>query len=398
MLLLVATMAATAQEPVRLGGGFNRPVPTRTPTPRPAPPPTAVHPLEQVRAQVATATAFPSAAARLPEPPLATPGGTATPPARPRPPAGPAGRPPGSRAAAAPPRAAADVSVGYVLVPFVVTDQKGRPVGNLREKDVTLLADGVPVAYDLFQGSADAPVSYAVLLDGSGSMGLAGKMEGAKAALETLAATRVAGDDFALFVFAEGEVKEVVGFTEDAGRIVAAARLVKPWGKTAFRDALARMPEKSLHGKNGSRAIVLLSDGIDNDSQITEPELAKLMEGVEIPVFPLGLRSPGALMRPLPGMTVEWMLDVDVLAHIARITGGRMALVDDPNQLPARILDIQKDLRSQYLIGFSPTGTGPVRYRRLALRVAGPARPVRVRAGYRGSDPPAHGPGRSGPK
>jgi Ca-activated chloride channel family protein len=254
------------------------------------------------------------------------------------------------------------------------------------------------VDYDLFQGSADAPVSYAVLLDGSGSMGLAGKMEGAQAAIEALAAARVPGDDFALFVFAEGEVKEVVPFTEDAGKIVAAARRVKPWGKTAFRDALARMPEKSLQGKNGSRAIVLLSDGIDNDSEITEEELSKLMEGVEIPVYPLGIRSPGALMKPLPGTTVEWMLNIDVLLRIARITGGRMAVVDDPSLLPARILDIQKDLRSQYLIGFSPTGTGPVRYRRLTLRVAGPVRPVRVRAGYRGSDPPAHGPRRSGTK
>ena len=328
----------------------------------------------------------------------------ATPAARPsatpaaRSAAAPTARPPGSRTASAPPRASADVSVGYVLVPFVVTDRKGRPVGDLREKDVTLLADGVPVAYDLFQGSADAPVSYAVLLDGSGSMGLAGKMEGAIAALETLAATRVPGDDFALFVFAEGAVTEVVGFTEDAGKIVAAARQVKPWGKTAFRDALARMPEKSLQGKNGSKAIVLLSDGIDNDSRITEAELGALMEEVEIPVFPLGIRSPGALMQPLPGMTVEWMLNVDVLSHIARITGGRMALVDDPALLSSHILDIQKDLRSQYLIGFSPTGSGPVRYRRLTLRVAGPVRPVRVRAGYRGSDPPAHGPGLSGSK
>ena len=101
---------------------------------------------------------------------------------------------------------------------------------------------------------------------------------------------------------------------------------------------------------------------------------------------------------PLPGVTVEWMLNVDVLSHIARITGGRMALVDDPAQLPSRILDIQKDLRSQYLIGFSPTGGGPVRYRRLTLRVAGPARPIRVRAGYRGSDPPAFGSNRPGTK
>lgn len=375
---------------MKLGGGFNRQVPTRTPTPRPAARATP-GPLTTPVPPAARPVGIPTPPeARVPVPVRATPARTATPAEY--------ARPPAPRAASTPARAAADVSVGYVLVPFVVTDRKGRPVEDLTREDVTLLADGVPVAYDLFQESADAPVSYAVLLDGSGSMELAGKMEGARAALETLAATRVAGDDFALFVFAEGEVKEVVPFTQDAGKIVAAARQVKPWGKTAFRDALARMPEKSLHGKNGSRAIVLLSDGIDNDSRITEPELARLMEGVELPVFPLGLRSPGALMQPLPGMTVEWLLNVDVLSHIARITGGRMALVDDPAQLPSRILDIQKDLRSQYLIGFAPTGLGPVRYRRLTLRVAGPARPIRVRAGYRGSDPPAFGTGRSGPK
>ncbi|MFN7989133.1 MAG: VWA domain-containing protein [Thermoanaerobaculia bacterium] len=361
-LVLVAALGAPGEEPPKLRGGFGHPTPTRTPTRTPTPAPRPV-----------------ATAGTLPSPPAPT-------------------RTPAPRPARTPARASADVSVGYVLVPFVVTDRKGRPVANLKEGDVTLLADGVPVAWDLFQGSSDAPVSYAILLDGSGSMGLAGKMEGARAAIEAIASSRVSGDDFALYVFAEGEVREVVPFTEDAGQIVAAARQVKPWGKTAFRDALARMPEKSLQGKNGSRAIVLLSDGIDNDSEISEAELSKLMEGVEIPVFPLGIRSPGALMRPLPGMTVEWLLNLDVLAHVARITGGRMAVVDDPALLPERILDIQRDLRSQYLIGFSPTGNGPVRYRRLTLRVAGPARPVRVRAGYRGTDPPAHGPSRSGAK
>ena len=223
-------------------------------------------------------------------------------------------------------------------------------------------------------------------------------MEGARSAIEALVATYVPGDDYALFVFAEGEVREVVPFTEDGGRIIMAARDVKPWGKTAFRDALAVMPERSLKGKNGSRAIVLLSDGIDNDSAIGEEELAALMEGVEVPVFPLGIRSPGGVPRPEPGRTLEWMLNVDALDRIARITGGRMAVVDDPKRLPLRILDIQKDLRSQYLIGFAPTGRGPVRYRRLTLRVAGPARPVRVRAGYRGTDPPAFGALRPGTK
>ena len=409
-LLLAAAAPTAGQEPVQLRGGFGRTVPTRTPTPRPTvaawptptrpPAPVATPGFPPVRTAPPSPTPAPvvsprtSPALARPAPVASPAGGSRTPAPTPRPTARPAAR----RAPPTPPRAAADVSVGYVLVPFVVTDRKGRPVAELKEDDVTLLADGVPVAWDMFQASADAPVSYAILLDGSGSMGLAGKMEGARAAIDALAATRVRGDDFALYVFAEGEVREVVPFTEDVRKVVAGARAVRPWGKTAFRDALAVMPERSLLGKNGSRAIVLLSDGIDNDSEIGEEELAKLMEGVEVPVFPLGIRSPGALAPPGPGRTLEATLNVDVLAHVARITGGRMAVVDDPALLPARILDIQKDLRSQYLIGFSPTGSGPVRYRRLTLRVAGPARPVRVRAGYRGSDPPARGSRRSGTK
>lgn len=392
-LLLAAALVARGEEPLRLGGGFGRPTPTPRPAATPTPRPTPAKP------PAALPTAAAAIPARSPAPSPAPVRSPAPPPAataRPRPAA--AAKAPGPRAAATPPRAAADVSVGYVLVPFVVSDRKGRPVAGLRQKDVTLLSDGVPVGYDLFEWSVDAPVSFAVLLDGSGSMALAGKMEGAQAAIVALAATRVAGDDFALFVFAEGELKEVVPFTEDPGKVVEAARQVKPWGKTAFRDALARMPEKSLRGKNGSRAIVLLSDGIDNDSQITEEELAKLMEGVDVPVYPLGIRSPGALERPPPGKTVEWLLNVDVLSRVARMTGGRMAVVDDPALLADRILDIQKDLRSQYVIGFAPTGRGPVRYRSLTLRVAGPARPVRVRAGYRGSDPPALGTHPSGTK
>ena len=396
-VLLGLSLGARASEPRTLGGGFGRPAPTPTRTPLPPPPPRPAVLPDAVRSPIVAApTSRPSTVAAPPA--SAAPGrpAGASPIAAPaRPVATPTKAP---RVVGSPPRAAADVSVGYVLVPFVVTDRKGRPVAGLKRGDVTLLSDGVPVSIDLFEESTDAPVSYAVLLDGSGSMALAGKMEGARSAIEALVAMRVPGDDYALYVFAEGEVREIVPFTQDGGRIVLAARDVKPWGKTAFRDALAVMPEKSLAGRNGSRAIVLLSDGIDNDSEVGEEELSRIMEEVEVPVFPVGIRSPGGVPRLRSGATSEGGLNVDVLERVARGTGGRMAVVDDPKLLPRNILDIQKDLRSQYLIGFTPTGNGPVRYRRLTVRVAGSARPVRVRAGYRGTDPPALGTLRPGTK
>lgn len=293
--------------------------------------------------------------------------------------------------ASGPVKATTSVAVSYVLVPFVVTNLKGLPVRDLREGDVTLLVDGTPVKTDLFARSDDAPVSFTILLDGSGSMGLAGKLAGARAAVAALVEQKIPGDDFALFVFAEGEVKEIVPFTEDSARVVAAVNGVKAFGKTAFFDALATMPDRSLLGKNGSRAIILLTDGIDNASAISSEDLAALLEGVDVPVYPIGLRSPGPPVFPAPGQSVEALLNLEILGHVARITGGRLSIVDEPSRLPDSIRLIEKDLRAQYLLGFTAAGTGPVRFRRIALRLSGPVRAIRVRAGYKGPAPPAKG-------
>jgi VWFA-related protein len=277
------------------------------------------------------------------------------------------------------------------MVPFVLTDVKGKPVANLREKDVTLLVDGQPVQTDLFSKSDDAPVSFTILLDGSGSMGLVGKMAGARAAVRSLVEQRLPGDDFSLYVFSSGAVREVVSFTSDAAALCAAADAVTPQGRTAFYDALARMPDRTLLGRNGSRAIVLLTDGIDNASTLTRDDLAVLLEGVDVPVYPIALRSPGAPVAPPPGTTPEALLNLEILGHVARLSGGLLSIVDDAAQLPAAITRVEKDLRSQYLMGFAPTGAGPIRFRRISLRLSGSARPVRVRAGYRGTLPPFKG-------
>ena len=290
-----------------------------------------------------------------------------------------------------PVKAATSVAVGYVLVPFVVTDLKGLPVRDLRERDVKLLVDGKPVKTDLFARSDDAPVSFTILLDGSGSMALNGKFEGARAAVRALIDQKIPGDDFALFVFAEGAVLETVSFTEDTARLVAAVNTVKPFGKTAFFDALAKMPDKSLLGKNGSRAIILLTDGIDNASELSRDALEILLEGVDVPVYPIGLRSPSSPAIPAPGQSIEALLNMEILGHVARLTGGRLAIVDDPARLPDSVKLIEKDLRAQYLLGFTPAGTGPARFHRIALRLSGPVRAIRVRAGYKGPSPSANG-------
>ena len=279
------------------------------------------------------------------------------------------------------------VSVGYVMVPFTVLDRHGSPVTNLKRQDVSLYVEGQRVRTDLFEESMNAPVSWTILLDASGSMALAGKMDAARAAVSTLLNHKRPGDDFALFMFAESEATELVPATDDADTIRRAMFNVKPYGKTAFFDALATMPERSELGKNPTRAIVLLSDGIDNASRHTRASLAQIFEGSSIPIYPLGLRDPAELKHHQT-VPYEELSDIDLLEAVANLTGGKLFLGRSAAQLASGVDAMQKDLRAQYLVGFTPTGKGEVKYRRIALQLAGRARVVRVRAGYRGTEPP----------
>jgi len=281
-----------------------------------------------------------------------------------------------------------EVAVSYVMIPFTVLGSKGAPIIDLRANEVSLLVDGQPVPSDMFEKSMNAPVSWTILIDASGSMGLAGKAEAARAAVDALIARRKPGDDYALYAFAAGHAQELVAFTEDPAKIVAAMSKVKPWGKTAFFDALAQMPERSELGKNPTRAIVLLSDGIDNFSKLTKAEIEKRLEGVSIPIYALGLREPGE-QKLAAKFVSEELTDIALLEELSNITGGKLYLGNRPEQLASAMDGIESSLRAQYLLGFSPTGKGAVKYRRISLQLAGRVRSVRVRAGYRGTEPPA---------
>lgn len=283
----------------------------------------------------------------------------------------------------APPQTLTDsVSVSYVMIPFTVLGSKGAPLTDLKQKEVSLLVDGVPVKSDMFEPSQNEPVSFTILLDGSGSMALAGKMEAARSAVAALLARRKPGDDYSLWLFSDDEAKELVPFTENASAITRAMLTVQPFGKTAFFDALATMPERSRLGRNTTRAIILLSDGLDNASKLTRADIAGRLEGVSIPIYPLGLREDATSGAKEQGAEIE------LLAYVAQLTGGKLSLGIEPVQLASAVDALEHNLRAQYLIGFTPTGKGAVKYRRISLQLAGRVRAVRVRAGYRGTEPP----------
>jgi VWFA-related protein len=301
--------------------------------------------------------------------------------------AGQAQEKPGEKPQAQLPAFSESAGSEYVLVPVVVLDKKGRFVEGLEKKNFQLRVQGVPVQLDTFENDNSAPVSFAFLIDTSGSMKLANKIEWAKAAVRKIVGQRKAGDDFALFAFAEDEVRLVADFSRDPSRLLSAMAELEAGGKTALFDAVAAVPSRMMAGKNGKRAIILFTDGVDNASKLKPEEMAEILQEVSIPVYAVGMKNAS-----FDRLTDEErsQLSVDTLRMLAASSGGKMFLPAGDEDLGPTAEKIGAEVRKQYLLGFTPSGQGELKYRILVVSVLKPGTwEVRTRRGYRGSAPAA---------
>lgn len=273
----------------------------------------------------------------------------------------------------------------YVLLPVLVFDRKGRFVDRLAKKDFRVNAGGINVELDTFERDDEAPASFAFLVDTSGSMKLAKKLEAAKTAIRHILDGRRPGDDFALFAFAEDEVSVVSEFSPNPSRIVAALDKLEAGGRTALFDAVAATPSRMLAGKNGKRAILLFTDGVDNASKLSADEMATILQQVSIPVYAVGMKN-AAFDRLTDAERKD--LALDNLKLLAYTSGGQLFLASAEEDLRPIAAKINSEVRKQYLLGFAPSGQGELKYRVVVVSVTKPGKwVVRTRRGYRGTVP-----------
>ncbi len=272
----------------------------------------------------------------------------------------------------------------YVMLPVLVTNKDGKFVDGLAKEDFVLRVEDSRVDFDTFERDRSAPVSFAFLVDTSGSMGLGGKLENAKNAIRSILRNKMAGDDFALFAFSEGEVRLVTDSSPDPSALVRALWGLEASGQTALFDAVAATPAM-MKGRNNKRAILLFTDGVDNASKLEPVEMAEILQRVSVPVYPIGMKN--ASFDPLKGKERR-DLSIDNLQLLAGSSGGRMHLVGGDDDLRPLASKISSEVREQYLLGFAPSGKGDVKYRIVFVSVAKPGSwIVRTRRGYRGTAP-----------
>ncbi len=286
---------------------------------------------------------------------------------------------PGSNQAPIPIPDAEEVSVRLVMVSASVEDRQGRVVKGLKADDFKLLDERVPQKIEYFSVEGDEPVSIAFLLDVSGSMRQLGKLEAAKDAIRYFVLNLRPQDRFALVCFADEQVAWVTDFTADRDTFLERLNVQEGYGQTALRDAVAATPRLVDERTPGRKAIVLLTDGVDNASHLSLNEAVQLARRVEVPIYTVGFRTLSELDPPR-GKGLEGEA---VLRRFSDETGGALFSVHDPDDLKEAIVRINVELRYQYLIGYQPTlREWDGRYRNIRLETKNNRFSVRSRKGY----------------
>lgn len=246
------------------------------------------------------------------------------------------------------------VAVRWVLVPVIVKAD-GRYLQDLEQKDFTLRIDGKRVPIASFDTADDAKVSLTYLQDVSGSIGNGGKLKTSRALLSHLARHLRPPDDVAIALFGSGSVRIQLPRTQELSTLSTAAGQWKPWGITALYDAVAWLPDLTPPQPHAKSVAVLVTDGDDNASQISDGEARRLLRQAQLPVYVLGLASGRPLARHRDGRQVH-SFD-DLLQRLAYETGGSYITVRGPREVPLALEPLLSDLRHQYVLGFRIDGS-----------------------------------------
>jgi Ca-activated chloride channel homolog len=280
------------------------------------------------------------------------------------------------------PRQVFRASVQRVALSANVRTRQGRPVTDLTAKDFTLIDSGAERKILDFK-TDDSPVNLALLVDFSGSMGLSAKRQSARDnAFHILSWLQAGRDEAGLYVF-DKSLRELQALAPAPGNILAQLDGVRqPYGATSLFDAIAETGRLLSSRAGTRRAVVALTDGADNASQLTAEQVSAIASGIDVPVYVVVVVSPFDRSEQTTiddPRLIEQVLQ-GPLANLARWTGGEIYLGIGPAQSSNAARQIVTDLRTQYLIAFEPDGRPG--WHPIELRTRDKDHVVRARSGY----------------
>ena len=271
------------------------------------------------------------------------------------------------------------VDASLALIPVYVATASGTPITVLRKEDFRLFEEGVEQEISYF-AQDDAALSVGLVFDASGSM--KDKKRKAAEAAAAFLKTANARDEFFLVEFDERPTLSVP-FTSDADRLYDRIRGTRPFGRTSLFDAIHLAMAQMRTAQNARKAIVILSDGGDNHSRHTFFQIKNELIESDVQLYAMGIYGPAAMTKLAP----EEINGPHLLDDLSGESGGTHFRVDNIADLPEISERLGRELRSQYLLGYSPSNQArDGKYRRVSVHLGTvnqtPPLNVHFRRGY----------------
>jgi len=263
-----------------------------------------------------------------------------------------------------------------VVIPVTVTDASNRFVLGLEKQNFSLSEDGVSQKVKQFAGE-DAPLSIGLLVDTSGSMGT--KLATSREAVAQFLRTMNAQDEAFLIAFSD-RAKLVSGFTSDTADIENKLTSVESQGLTALLDAVSMGITEMKKAKNPRKALLIISDGGDNNSQYTPEQIKDLVHEADVQIYAMGVFE----QLPYLGITRAELSGPRLLAQLAEETGGRAFPARSSSALPSIARRIGIELRNQYVLAYSPSNEEKNgKYRKVEVKLNAPEGLSQLKARWR---------------
>jgi Ca-activated chloride channel family protein len=251
-----------------------------------------------------------------------------------------------------------------ITVTVTVTDTYGRYVSGLGKGAFTILDEKKPQEITYFSDD-DSPVSVGVIFDVSGSMG-GDKIKRARDALSKFIQTSHNMDEYFLIAF-NSRAQLLLDKTRDGNQVLDKLTFVQTRNNTALYDACYLGVEKVQRGAHPKRALLLISDGQDNNSRYTFGELRRLLKESDVTLYGIGILS-GSDAGSSMGMEGQGILD-----ELASVSGGKAFFPRSNAEMDDIFEQIALELRHQYSIGYKPLNfTNDGRWHKIKVRVTPP--------------------------
>jgi Ca-activated chloride channel family protein len=257
------------------------------------------------------------------------------------------------------------IDTTLVQINVTVTDPLNRFVTGLEKEHFRLFEDKIEQKIRDFS-SEDAPLSIGLVFDTSGSMGP--KLQKSRQAAVQFFKTANPEDEFFLVEFND-RPELVVPFTADTEDIQNRLEFAQSKGKTALLDGVYMAMNQMKKARNPRKAILIISDGGDNNSRYTESEIKNAVREADVQIYGIGIFEPVGSR----GRTPEEQMGPSLLNEVAELTGGRSYNVENLNELADIAAKIGIELRNQYVLYYSSTNQArDGKYRHVTVKLVQP--------------------------